>query len=95
MHALLQETRQLELDAEDLVGEGVEAHFVGEVERFHVVFHGGFGLQVVVGVEEGAAQVPGDGLGVGGEFADDVGSVNVVCVDEAEAGGDDAEAWER
>lgn len=81
MDLLLEKTGHLELDPEDLVAERVHAHFRSEVQGFGVVFYGVLGLQVVVGVVEGAAEVAGDGFGVGGEFSDYVGAVDVVCVD--------------
>ena len=87
MDLLLKKACQLELHAKDLVAQGVDAHFCGEFEGFHVVLYGGLGLEVVVGVVKGAAQVSGDRLRVGGEFTDYVGLVDYVGVDEAEAGG--------
>ena len=79
---LLVEEGDLDLHAEDLVAEGVEAHGVGELERLPVVLERVLGLRVDVGVVEGAAQLGGHGLRVGFEVADDVVLVDEVDPDE-------------
>lgn len=55
-----------------------------------VVFDGVEGFKGDVGVVEGAAELGGDGFGVGGEVAEDVGLVYVVCVDEEADAGEDS-----
>ena len=90
MDLFLKETRQLELDPEDLVAEWVHADFFRDGKGLLVVFEGIFGLDVVVGVVESATEFFGDGFGEGGEFADDVGLVEVIGVYETDGGADDA-----
>ena len=82
MHAVREEKGKLDLDAENLVAEGVHSAFVGEGEGLPVVFDGVFGLEIVVGVVEGAAEFVGDGFGEGREFADEVALVDVVYVEQ-------------
>ena len=55
-----------------------------------VVLHRVVGLQVNVGVEERATQLGRDGFRVRFEFADDVGAVDVVGVEERAGAGEDA-----
>lgn len=90
MDLFLKETRQLKLDPEDFVAEWVHAGFFRDGKGLLVVFEGTLGLDVVVGVVEGAAEFFGDGFGEGGEFADDVGLVEVIGVYETDGGADNA-----
>lgn len=79
---LLVHESHLDLNAEDLLAERVDAHLVGQLERLAVVFQGVLGLRVDVGVVEGAAQLDGYWFGIGFEVVDYVGFVDEVYVDE-------------
>ena len=77
----LHQRRDLDLDAEHLVAEGIHAELGGDGERLLVVLQGVLGLGVGVGVVDSAPELDGDGLGVGRKGAEDEGVVDVVCVD--------------
>ena len=79
---VLHQRCDLQLHPEDLVAERVQTHLLGELQRLAVVFEGILGLNVDVGVEEGAAELHRDGFRVGFEVVDDVDFVNVVDIDE-------------
>jgi len=80
----------LDLDAEDLVAEGIHAQLVGHRERLAVVLDRIFGREGDVGVVEGSSEFLRDGFGVLVEGADDVAVVDVVGVDEPAGADEDA-----
>lgn len=90
MYLIFKETRQLKFHAENFVAEWIHASFFRGRKGLLVVFEGIFRLDVVVGIVEGAAELSGNGFGEGGEFADNVGLVEVVGIDETDGGADDA-----
>lgn len=90
MYLLLEEARQLELHTKDFVAERVHTNFFRDGKGLLVVFECIFGLNVVVGVVEGATELLGNWFGEGGELADDVRLVEIVGVYETKAGADDA-----
>lgn len=80
----------MKFHTEDFVAERIHADFFRGRKGLLVVFECIFGLDVVVGVVEGTAELSGNGFGECGEFADDVGLIEVVGVYETDGGADDA-----
>ena len=78
---LLVKESDLDLDAEHLLAKRVETHFIGQFERLSVILQSVLGLDVDVGIVEGAAQFSGYWLRVGFEVVDDVTFIDDVDID--------------
>ena len=79
--SLLVKESDLDLDAQHLLAKGIEAHFIGQLERLSVILQSVLGLDVDVGVVEGAAQFGSYWLRVGFEIVDDVSFIDDVDID--------------
>ena len=86
----LHQRRQLDLDAENLVAEGIHAQLVGDRKRLPVIFDRIFGGEGDVGVVQCSSEFLGDGFREFVEGADYVAIVDVVGVDETAGADEDA-----